>query len=174
MKFWMAPLILSLLALPAQAQVTLSNDQPVQISSDALEVLQEQSQAIFTGNVIATQGEVNMRAEKMIVHYRNSGGTAGAEGAMGKGIERIDASGNVIFTNPADTAKGDFAVYNVDKETLDLTGNVLLTRDKNILKGTHLNYNLATGRSVLTSGGNTVAGQKGGRVQGLFVPGSEK
>lgn len=162
-----------MLAHSAHAQVTLSNDKPVQISSDALDVDQEKSQAIFTGNVIATQGSVNMRSDRMVVHYRNTGESSPDAAATGKGIHRIDAVGNVLFSNPTDTAKGDMAVYNVDKQTLDLTGNVLLTRDKNILKGTHLNYNLGTGRSVLTAGGNTVAGSGGGRVHGLFVPGSE-
>lgn len=161
-----------LLAGVAHAQVTLSNDKPVQISSDMLDVQQEQSIAVFSGNVIATQGGINMRADEMVVHYRNSGGGDGAA----KGVQKIVATGNVVFTNPTDTAKGDRAVYDVDAQTLDLTGDVLLTRDKNILKGTRMNYNLTTGRSVLTAGGSAVAGQQNkgnGRVHGLFVPGSE-
>lgn len=162
-----------MLASAAFAQVTLSNDKPVEISSDMLDVQQDKNQAIFSGNVIATQGNINMRAEKMVVHYRNAGGDSSSDGAMGKGISQIDASRGVIFSNATDTAKGDAAVYDVDAQTLDLTGNVLLTRDKNILKGTRMNYNLATGRSVLTAGGSAVAGQGGGRVHGLFVPGSE-
>lgn len=171
-KFLMSVMAV-MLAVPAAAQVTLSNDKPVEISSDTLDVDQEQNQAIFVGNVIARQGSVNMRADRMVVHYRNSGGGGGGEDASGKGIYRIDATGGVIFTNPTDTAKGDVAVYNVDAQTLDLTGDVLLTRDKNILKGTRMNYNLTTGRSVLTAGGSTVAGTGNGRVHGLFVPGSE-
>lgn len=165
-------LLLGLVASAAHAQVTLSNDKPVEISSDALDVDQENGQAIFSGNVIARQGNVNMRADRMVVHYRNSGGDPTAADG-GKGISRIDATGNVIFSNPTDTAKGDVAVYDVDAQTLDLTGDVLLTRDKNILKGTRMNYNLSTGRSVLTAGGSTVAGHGNGRVHGLFVPGSE-
>jgi lipopolysaccharide export system protein LptA len=113
----------------------------------------------------------------MIVHYKNTGGAGSEEAAMGKGVSRIDATGNVIFSNPTDTAKGDLAVYDVNAQTLDLTGNVLLTRDKNVLKGTRMNYNLTTGRSVLTAGNNPVAGATpsgNGRVHGLFVPGTEK
>lgn len=170
MKQILFSLVAFALAVPATAQVTMSNDKPVEISSDALDVRQDLHQAIFTGNVIAVQGEVNMRADKMTVHYSGEG--SGDAAATGKGVSRIDADGHVIFTNPTDTAKGDKAVYLVDKQTLDLTGNVLLTRDKNVLKGTHLNYNLETGRSVLTAGGSTVTG--GGRVHGLFVPGEEK
>lgn len=169
-------LIAGLVASSAMAQVTLSNDKPVQISSDSLEVDQQKSEAIFSGNVIATQGTVNMRSDVMIVHYRKA--PEGTTDASAKGISRIDAKGNVVFTNATDTAKGDAAVYDVDAQTLDLTGDVLLTRDKNILKGTRMNYNLATGRSVLTAGGSTVSSggtsTGNGRVHGLFVPGTEK
>ena len=177
-KLFTVSLAIALLASTAHAQDMLSNDKPVEISSDMLDVEQEKNQAIFTGNVIVTQGEINMRADKMVVHYRNSPAAAGAAeapSAAPKGVYRIDADGNVIFTNPTDTARGSAAVYDVDKQTLDLTGEVLLTRDKNVLKGTRMNYNLTTGRSVLTAGGGTVAGQgKGnGRVHGLFIPGSD-
>lgn len=180
MRLLSVTLAMLLLAPCAQAQVTLSNDKPVQISSDMLDVQQDKRQAIFSGNVIATQGNVNMRADEMIVHYRSSGSEeasaeAAAEAQPAKGVERIDAKGNVVFSNSTDTAKGDAAVYMVDAQTLDLTGDVLLTRDKNILKGTRLNYNLSTGRSILTAGGGGGAGKtKGaGRVHGLFVPESE-
>ncbi len=81
----------------------------------------------------------------------------------------------MIFTNPTDTAKGDAAVYDAQKQTLDLTGTVYLTREKNILKGTHMHYDLKTSRSELTAG-NVPVGVTGqpvksnGRVQGVFYP----
>ncbi len=158
----------------AHAQARLSGDAPIEIVSDALEVLQNENKAIFTGNVIATQNDVNMRADKMTVFYKQSGGddSASTEGSMGKGIDHIVSEGNVIFTSPTETAQGDQSIYTVATDTIDLTGNVFLTRDKNMLKGTKMVYNLKTGRSVLTGGvsGNT----GGGRVRGLFVPGDKK
>ncbi len=158
--------------------VTLSNDKPVEVSSDTLEVQQDKHQAIFSGNVIASQGAINMRADRMVVHYIN--GEAGAPkpvkqaGNDTNGISRIDASGRVVFTNATDTAKGDLAIYDVAAQTLDLTGNVVLTRDKNVLQGTRMHYDLATSRSVLTAG-NTAVSDTGvrtgnGRVHGVFVP----
>lgn len=181
-KAW-AILLATTCAMAAQAAppaskgpVTLSNDKPVAVSSDTLEVLQDKHQAIFSGNVIATQGPVNMRADKMIVFYTSNSTPNGpkttapnTQAATAQGIERIEARGNVIFTNPTDTAKGDAAVYNVAAQTLDLTGQVLLTRDKNVLKGTRMHYDLQTSRSVLTAAGGPVTGG-GGRVHGLFVP----
>ncbi len=99
----------------------------------------------------------------------------GAAGAGNNSIYRIESEGNVLFTNPTETAQGDLAIYDVDADSLDLTGNVIMTRDKNVLKGTKMHYNLSTGRSVLTGGAETTpAGVRsaGGRVHGLFWPGS--
>lgn len=140
---------------------------PVEIVSDTLEVLQNQQQAIFLGNVIATQGNINMRADRMVVFYREAAGGATPVPGGVQGIHRIESSGNVIFTTPTETAQGSTAVYNVDTETVDLLGNVTLTRNNNVLKGTSVSYNMATGRSIL----NSNSGTTGGRVRGLFVPG---
>ena len=168
---------------PASGPVTLSNDKPVEVSSDSLSVVQDQHQAIFVGNVIAKQGEITMKADKMVVHYTANDAKSPATSApaptasatSGSGISHIEAFGNVLFTNPTETAKGDAAVYDAQKQTLDLTGTVFLTRDKNMLKGTHMHYDLATSRSVLTAGnvpisvpGQPVQGN--GRVQGVFYP----
>ena len=158
----LAMVLMSASASLAQSTVALDSKRPIEISADALEVLQQKNTAIFTGNVIAKQGGITMNASQMTVNYRS----AGADGQMGKGIYRIAAEGKVLFTSPAETAQGDTAVYDVDNQTIQLLGNVLLNRDKNILKGTRLDYNLATGRSVLV-GSST---RPGGRVQGLFVP----
>ena len=168
----------------------LQKDKPIEISSDKLDVLQNEHKAIFTGNVIAIQGTTNMRAAQMTVFYRDEGNaTAPASGttpepaatpapSAGQGIYRIEADGSVVFTTPEETALGEKAIYNVDADTIDLFGsNVTLTRGQNILKGTKLNYNMATGRSVLTGGVGgkaDVAGTgKPARVHGLFVPKSD-
>ena len=168
MKWMMALLACCMLPSLAAAQegLALDSDQPVEIVADTLEVLQPKQIAIFTGNVLATQGNINMKASRMVVHYHNADAAAGG---TGEGIYKIEATGDVLFTTPVETAQGDNAVYNVDTETIDLTGNVLLTREKNVLKGTKLTYNMATGRSVLKSASGT---QGSGRVRGLFLPGS--
>jgi lipopolysaccharide export system protein LptA len=155
-----------------------SSDQPIEISSDTLDVFQNEHKAVFSGNVIAVQGTTNMRAGKMTVYYRDGGDKkAAAPADAGQGISRIDAEGAVVFTTPKETAQGDKGVYNVDTDTIDLTGaNVTLTREQNVLKGTHLTYNMKTGRSMLTSGSGQVtgSGSKKTRVHGLFVPKSDK
>lgn len=177
---WIALLLTATLALQAQAAekaagaTPLAKDQPIDISSDTLDVLQNEHKAIFTGNVIATQGTTNMRSKKMTVHYTDANSAdKGKSGGSSQGISRIDAEGDVLFTTPTETAKGDLGVYHVDTNIIDLTGpNVILTRGQNILKGTHMVYNMTTGRSVLTSGNGAAVSDSGkpARVHGLFVP----
>lgn len=178
-NYTIAVLVGAMLASVAQAQTkgpAIAKNQPIEISSDALDVQQDQKIAVFTGNVIATQGTTNLRATTMTVHYNNEGQQNNQGGAQG--ISKIVAQGNVIFATPTETAQGDTAIYNAETDTIDLTGgSVTLTREQNVLKGQKLNYNLSTGRSVLTSGGTQVTGNgtaKPGRVHGLFVPKSDK
>lgn len=173
-----------LLASPAMAQTkpgpALAKNQPIEISSDMLDVHQDEHKAIFSGNVIAKQGTTNLRSKIMTVYYRQGETkTPGDANPAAQGISRIDAEGSVVFATPTETAQGDLGVYNADTDTIELTGSsVTLMRDKNILKGQKLTYNMATGRSLLTAGGAPVSGSTGGqkpaRVQGLFVPKSEK
>lgn len=162
----------------AYGAAPIKRDEPIQVNSDKLDVFQNEHKAIFTGNVIATQGTTTMRAVEMTVFYRDSAAKEGQtapqtteKASTPEGIYRLEAKGNVVFTTPTETALGDFAVYNVDTDTIDVTGkDVTLTRGQNVLKGTKLNYNMGTGRSVLTGG----AADKPSRVRGLFVPKSDK
>lgn len=157
----------------AQAQLPARDSQkPIEISADTLEVLQAEEKAVFSGNVIARQGDINMKSARMLVFYKGGGdkqeGGSALAGAA-QGISRIDADGDVFFASPSETARATQASYDVDKEVITMTGNVVLTRNKNVLKGTRLIYNLATGKSVLSAGA-TPESPQGGRVKGLFIP----
>lgn len=147
-----------------------NTDQPIEISADSLEVLQDKQIAVFTGNVDATQGSIRLRADSLRVHYRQNDQPAAKRPAQRPGpqqqtdasgaISRIDASGKVFVSSPEETAQGDRGIYDVDKRVITLEGNVVLTRGKNVLRGQKATMNLDSGRSVM----------EGGRVRGLFVP----
>ncbi len=157
----------------AQGPIELDSNQPIEISADSLEVLQDTSKAVFNGNVEALQGNIKMNAQRMEVFYRQQDqqNTTANIGA----VSRIEVIGDVMFTTPTETAKATKGIYDVDKQMITLVGNVILSRDKNTLKGGRLDYNLKTQKSLLTSG----TGQKSvdgkvspssGRVKGVFVP----
>ena len=118
----------------AQAQegaARLDTALPIEIVADTLEVNQDQQSAIFTGNVAATQGQILLNADRVVVHY-----SAGGDGVQA--IRSIDAEGNVFFTTDFETAQGDLGTYDVENGMVTLTGAVVLTRGENVLRGSKL------------------------------------
>ena len=146
-------------------------DQPIEISSDSLEVRQKENLAIFRGNVAAIQGRIRLRADRVDVHYRPQGGTDSA-GSISGVIAKLDAVGNVFISSPTETARGKVGVYDVDNKTVALSGGVVLTRGENVLRGERLVINLATGVTKLdgSAAGQASQARPTGRVQGIFHP----
>ena len=158
------------LAQAQQPTAHRSGGQPIEIVSDRLQVDQDQQIATFTGNVNAVQGEMTLRSNLLRVFYADSGKSqgggksqnAGSAGGGAQSIKRIEAEGDVVLTQPGETAQGDRGVYDPVAETLVLESNVVLTRGENVVRGSRLDSNLATGVSV-------VSAQPGKRVRALFV-----
>lgn len=180
MKHWFISLLILLVAASAQAQNlggTHDSDQPIEITADALEVLQKDSVAVFSGNVVAVQGKMKLTSNKMTVHYRNAEQSKGGGGAQG--VSRIEVEGNVFLATPDESAKSRTGVYDVDASQINLRDDVVLTRGENVVKGSFLTYDLVSGKSKITGAGVTVNPQTGktegqkGRVRGLFVPESQ-
>ncbi|MCE2927817.1 MAG: lipopolysaccharide transport periplasmic protein LptA [Rickettsiales bacterium] len=147
--------------------------QPIEINADTLEVFQQENRAVFTGNVVAIQGDVRLKSDRMNVFYSSDQGgdskaKADANPAQGA-IDRIEVTGNVFLSTPQETASGATGEYDVKAEQVRLNSNVVLTRENNVLKGDKLIYSFATGKSQLTAGGVTQNGKKE-RVRAIFVP----
>ena len=119
-----------------------SSDEPIEINADTLEVFQEENRAVFIGNVVAIQGDVRLKSEKMNVFYRDTEGGKERQNA----IQKIEVTGDVFLSTPEETASGDFGTYDVENNQIHLNNNVVLTREKNVLKGDKLTYNLTTGK----------------------------
>jgi lipopolysaccharide export system protein LptA len=147
--------------------------QPIEITSDTLTVEQPKQLATFTGNVDAVQGDMKLRADRLLVHYARNGGngqaggggnqTGGADPANNS-IRMIEAFGRVVITSPAESAQGSQGVYDVVAGTMQLTGNVILTRGENVIRGDRLDMDLNTGLSKVSGG------KKSERVRALFAP----
>ena len=129
---------------------------PIEITADSLEVKQKEQLAVFRGNVDAVQGAMRLSASEIWVRYRPE-----SEGEAQGTISRINASGQVRFSTPSETARGDSGVYDVDAQVITLTGSVVLTRGGSVIRGEKLVLDLATGQSKIESTQ---------RVRGLFVP----
>ncbi len=155
---------------------------PIEVTSDTLEVFQQENRAVFSGHVVAIQGDVRLKADTMTVHYRQSaeappapkGKKAPAPAASeGNSIRQIDADGNVFLSTPAETASGNHGIYDVEHHEIYLKNDVVLTRGQNVLKGDQLTYSFDTGKSKMT-GVSTSTQPGGARVRALFVPGGDE
>jgi lipopolysaccharide export system protein LptA len=134
------------------------SNQPVEITSDTLEVDQAAGKAIFTGTVKVAQGELRLAADRLEVFYVQA--DASAEGAPAQGgIERMAASGNVTLTTGAEAAESERASYVVSTGLVEMEGDVLLTQGPNALSGQKLYIDLNAG-----------TGRMEGRVQTIFTP----
>ncbi len=149
--------------------------EPIKIDADKLDVLDKENRAVFSGNVVAVQGETTVRCTVMTVFYEGRGGQgAGAKpatptpaAAPGQGndssIKRIECKGPVTVVSKTQAATSDNAVFDRSTNTVIMTGNVALNDGPNITRGEKLTYNTVTGIA-------NVETNKGGRVQGFFVP----
>lgn len=136
---------------------------PVDVAADRIEVQDRADRAIFSGNVVVRQAELTLNAARLTVAYSDAGGIE---------IERIDASGGVTVRSPSETARGQYAVYDLNNRLITLLGGVVLTRGESQVRGGRLVLDLESGRAVMDGGGRTPAGTSsgtGGRVTGTFT-----
>jgi lipopolysaccharide export system protein LptA len=169
-----------LLGMGAQAQVMKNHDSnaPVNFNADRIEVQDRADRVVVSGNVEVTQAGLKLNAARMTVAYRNTPNarpspTNAAPDGMGSNvaIDRIDASGNVVVVKGNQTAKGNVAIYDLNKRLITMLGNVELNQGTNRLTGGRLVIDLVSGRSTVdghsTAGG--VSTGAGGRVSGTFT-----
>lgn len=185
-----APLEAFAQAAPAKARGASSalgglggdSKEPIKIDADKLDVVDKENKAVFSGNVVAVQGETTVRCTVMTVLYEGRGGPGGtagrpatpapaaatpapaAAGAGGQGndssIKRILCKGPVTVVSKTQAATSDNAEFDRARNLVIMTGNVALNDGPNVTRGQKLTYDTVTG----------VANVEGGRVQGLFVP----
>ena len=132
---------------------------PIDVDAARLEAQDRADRAIFSGNVVVRQGTLTLRTARLTLAYANTNGID---------VNRIDASGGVVISSPSETARGDFAVYDLNSRLITMVGHVRLERRGSFLNGGRLTLDLDTGRAVM-DGGLRGVGQSGGRVTGRFT-----
>ena len=153
--------------LAAQALANHNTNAPVDVEADRIEVQDRQDRAVFSGNVRVTQGTLNLAASRLTVAYgdRSGGGVA---------IDRLDAAGGVTVRSPSETARGRFAIYDLNRRQITMVGGVVLEQGANTVRGGRLVIDLDSGRAVVdgsAAGGGApgaVNAGRGARVTGRF------
>ena len=136
---------------------------PVDVAADRIEVQDRADRAIFSGNVVARQGDLTLNAARVTVAYSQAGGIQ---------IDRMTATGGVLLQSPSETARGEYAIYDLNNRIITMLGGVTLTRGESRVSGARLVLSLDTGRAVLDGGAADAPGTtstEGGRVTGTFT-----
>lgn len=141
------------LTFAAEVDAGLDRDQPIVVTAQQLEVLQQQRQSIFTGEVVAKQGEMTLYAEKLIVFFQQDQDQ----------VERMDAMGGVRVLHLDRVATAEKAVFRQAEETLVLVGDAEVIQGSNKVAGDEITVYLKENRTVIKSSEKS-------RVKATIVP----
>jgi lipopolysaccharide export system protein LptA len=156
--------------------------QPVSIEADKLVYFDKEQKAIYSGKVIAIQGDTKMTCSTMTIYMEKSPPAAQpaaadptkagkeADVALGGGtshVTHMDAVGPVTVVSKTQVATGDAGSYDKAQNKVWLTGNVTLSDGGNVTKGEKLTYDLSTGQATVDPG------PAASRVKGLFTQHSD-
>ena len=134
-------------------------DQPLRISSRALEVDNKNQVIIFKGNVVAKQGEWTIHADVTHVYYEKRDG--------GNEVREIVASGNVKIYRGDGFATGQKAVLNNKEQKIVLTGQPKVWQGKDMISGEKITVLLDEEKSFVEGGPDR-------KVEVILYPKSEK
>ena len=134
------------------------SDQPLRISSQALEADNKNMVILFTGNVVAKQGELTIHADKAQVVYEKKEG--------GNEIREIVASGNVKIYEGDRLATGGKAVLNNREQKIILTEQPKVWQGKDMVSGERITVFLNEDKSIVEGGPDR-------RVEVILYPKSE-
>lgn len=161
-----------LAAAPLAAQRAHDSNAPLSFDANTIELADKQNRGVLSGGVVIRQAEMTLTAARVTVAY--TGQVVGGSPQ----VSRMDASGGVTVRRPDQTAKSQYAIYDLNRRVITMLGAVTLTQGGNTVNGGRLTINLDTGRAVIdgssvrgsagaATGGTTTAAP-GGRVTGTF------
>jgi lipopolysaccharide export system protein LptA len=150
------------------------NGNPVNIQAESLETHNNEHFAIFTGSVVATQGDSVLTSIMLTVYYEpnDAEATKTASAATpdssavqgGNRVKQMVANGHVVVTAKDQKATGDDGVLDMETNIATMTGQeVAMSQGCNVVKGTKLVVNTKTGLANVTGG-----------TTGRFISGDQK
>lgn len=153
----------------------VSPDQTV-TATDRMEYHANERLAKAIGNATVVRAKDTLKANTLTAYFKDETTAAPAAAPKpansplggGGNIDRLEADGNVVIKTPTETIYGSKAVYRADTNTANITGKVRLERGENVLEGNRAEVNLTTNVSKMFG-----SDKEGGRVRGLFFPGSD-
>jgi lipopolysaccharide export system protein LptA len=135
--------------------------QPINIQSETLDYFDKEQKLIYTGKVIAVQGESKLKCSVLTIYLPpKTDGQQSSTPSSTSQVQHMDAVGPVTLVSKDQVGTGDHGVYDKVSDTVVLTGNVTLSQGPNVTKGDKLVYNLKSSQAKVT----------GAHVVSMFQP----
>ena len=154
--------------------------QPVDVTAQQLYINDTDHIALFTGNVVAVQGDTTLKTPELRIAYEGkaadtltSGTTSAAKSDGGSRLSRMLASKGTVITMGADRRiSAEQADFDAKADTALFLGNVLVNQQKNVLQGRRMFVDRKNNKSRLDSPAE--GGQPVGRITAMLVQGEQK
>jgi len=121
-----------------------SAEQPLRITSQQLEADNKNMVIIFTGNVVAKQGDMTIHADVARVYYDKKEG--------GNDVREIVATGNVKIQEGDRLATAQKAVFTKWEQKIVLTGQPKVWQGRDMVSGEKITILLQEDKSFVESG----------------------
>ncbi|MFO7766443.1 MAG: lipopolysaccharide transport periplasmic protein LptA [Pelovirga sp.] len=128
------------------------SDAPLEISSRELEVFRQQQQSVFTGDVVAQQGDMTLYTDQLTVLFDEQ-----------DEVRRIEADGSVRIEDLLRNSRAERAVFDREEQTLILSGDAEVVQGDNRISGDEIILFLDENRSLVKSNDS-------GRVRAVILP----
>lgn len=150
------------LAVMTGSNLRLVSPEQTVTARDRLEYWTEKGEANAIGDAKVVRGEDTLTADTLKATFK--------ENAQGKrALDTLEAVGNVVIITPEEKLTGKHGIYHAATNVAELKGDVRIERGPNILEGERAEVDLTSNVSKIFG-----APENGGRVRGIFYPGSEK
>lgn len=137
------------------------SQQPINIIADKATIDDASGTAIYEGNVIITQGSIEMKSAKVTLNYTAK-----------QTLDKVIAEGDpVTFKQTPEGGKEDIHAkakrmeYLADKNTIHLTQQAELSQGQDSFAGEHISYNIQDGIIRADKGGS-----EKGRISVVIQP----
>lgn len=141
----------------AQIRQGAGDEPPLVVESNEMVIRDPEKEAVYTGDVVATKGDMTLRADRLVVHYTEAG------------IERAHAYGDPVTMDQGERhGRASEAIYEATDRSLLLMGDAHLEEGPNVLEGARIRYYLDARRTEVYS----EEGEEKGRARAVFQPGS--
>jgi lipopolysaccharide export system protein LptA len=148
------------LAVPAGLPVQKNrSSMPITIKSNEMTADNKGKTAIFSGKVVAKQGDITIFSDKLFVSYADKNGE----------VEKVEALGNVRIVQQNRTGFADQAVYDSLNGRIVLTGTPRVVQGSDSISGKVITYYVDDDKSDVSSGGDPKA-----RVEAVINPPARK